>query len=84
MKTTTRALTTIPSLSATDKGKALYRRSLAYSVLQEDEAAEKDLVEAAVVVPGDEAVKKELDKVKARKKEKRDKQKKAFKGLFSS
>lgn len=82
-KSASRALG-LPDLSATDKGKALYRRSLANSVLQEEEDAEKDLVAALLAVPGDEAIRKELEKVRGRKKEKRDKQKKAFKGLFAS
>jgi peptidyl-prolyl isomerase D len=83
VKSTTRVLE-VPGISATDKGKALYRRSLAYTALQEDEEAEKDLVDAGNVVPGDAAVKTELEKVRARKREKREKQKKAYKGLFAS
>lgn len=83
LKQTTRALA-LPELSTTDKGKALYRRALAHSLLQEEDDAEKDLVEASGLVPGDEAIRKELEKVRLKKKEKRDKQKKAFKGLFSS
>ena len=79
---TTRALA-LPSLSATDRGKALYRRALAHALLNDEEEAEKDLLEAVRVVPGDEAVKKELEKVRAKKKEKRDKNKKAYKFLFS-
>lgn len=90
VKSTTRVLSISSSstpivgdLSATDRGKALYRRALARVVLKEDDEAEKDLVEASKVVPGDEAVKKELEKVRARKKERREKEKKAFKGLFA-
>lgn len=82
LKSTTRVLNR-SDLSATDKGKALYRRSLAYSHLQDEDDAEKDLVEASALVPGDEAVRRELEKVRGRRKEKRDKQKKAYKGLFS-
>src|ERR1700733_128910 len=59
---TTRVLQ-LDEVSSTDKAKALYRRSLANSRLQEDEAAEKDLVEALTIAPGDEAVRGELDKV---------------------
>jgi len=82
-KFTTLALA-LPNLSATDRGKALYRRALSHALLNDEEEAEKDLLEATGVVPGDEAVKKELEKVRATKKEKRDKEKKAYKGLFSS
>jgi peptidyl-prolyl isomerase D len=73
-----------PNLSAKDRGKALYRRALSRALMNDEEAAEKDLLEAARVVPGDEAVEKELEKVRAKKKEKRDKEKQAYKGLFSS
>ncbi|KAF8324019.1 40 kDa cyclophilin [Clavulina sp. PMI_390] len=84
LKATSRVLAlTNPALSATDQGKALYRRALAQVALQEEEDAEKDLVAALNVVPGDKAIEAELQKVKAKKKEKRDKEKKAFRGLFS-
>lgn len=63
-------------------GKALFRRAVAYSVLQDDELAEADLV-AAKAISNDEAITRELEKVKQKKKEKRDKEKKAFKGLFA-
>ena len=63
--------------------KALYRRALAYSTTNEDDAAEKDLVRAHELVPEDAAIVAELDKVKLRKKEKRDKEKKAYKKLFA-
>ena len=53
--------------------KALYRRSLGYSALKEDDSAEKDLARALELVPQDAAINAELDKVRARKKEKRDK-----------
>jgi len=79
---TTRVLQ-LDEVSSTDKVKALYRRSLANSLLQENEDAEKDLVEALTIAPGDEAVRRELDKVRQKKKEKREKQKKAYRGLFS-
>jgi len=82
VKFTSRARS-LPNLSATDRGKALYRGALAKVILNNEEEAEKDLLEAARVVPGDEAIKKELEKVQAKKKEKRDKEKKAYKGLFS-
>ena len=82
VKHTSRALR-IESISAQDKGKALYRRALAHSALFEEDDAEKDLIEAGKLVPGDEAIQKELEKVKARKKEKREKQKKIYRGLFS-
>lgn len=64
--------------------KALYRRGLAQSILKEEEDAEKDLSEASALVPDDKAIANELAKVKQRKKEKRDKEKKAFKKMFSS
>lgn len=68
-----------PVLSA----KALYRRALAYSASNDDDQAEKDLVRAHELVKEDKAIVAELEKVKQRKKEKRDKEKKAYKKLFA-
>ena len=63
--------------------KALYRRGLAHVILKEDEEAERDFSEAVKLVPDDQQVKAELTKVKERQKEKRDKEKKAYKKMFS-
>lgn len=63
--------------------KALYRRALARSILKEDDLAENDLVEANKVVPDDQAIANELAKLRQRKKEKRDKEKAAYKKMFS-
>ncbi|KAI0074261.1 peptidyl-prolyl cis-trans isomerase Cpr7 [Panus rudis PR-1116 ss-1] len=81
-KNTTRALDEL-ELNGADKAKALYRRALAEIVLKEDDDAEKDLVEASQLVPDDKAIASELAKVRQRKKEQRDKEKKAFKKLFA-
>lgn len=62
--------------------KALYRRALGYITLKEDDDAEKDLVEAGRLVPDDKAIAGELSKLRQHKKEKRDKEKKAFKKMF--
>lgn len=63
--------------------KALYRRSLGYSAVKEDDLAERDLVRANELVKEDAAIVAELEKVRARRKEKRDKEKKAFKKMFA-
>lgn len=63
--------------------KALYRRALARRILKEEDGAEKDLVEASHLVPDDKAIAGELAKVKQHRKEQREKEKKAFKKLFS-
>jgi len=63
--------------------KALYRRALAHGILKEEEEAERDLVEASQLVPDDLAVAGELAKVRQRKKEKREKEKKTFKKMFA-
>ena len=63
--------------------KALYRRALANVILKEDDDAEEDLVAAHELVKDDRAILAELDKVRQRKKEHRDKEKKAFKKLFA-
>ncbi|KAG9010307.1 peptidyl-prolyl cis-trans isomerase cpr6 [Tulasnella sp. JGI-2019a] len=72
------------TISDTDKGKALFRRGVAKIALKDEDEAYADLVEANKLVPGDESLKKEMMKLKAKQKEKRDKEKKAFKNLFSS
>lgn len=79
---TTRALDKL-ELNSADKAKALYRRALARRVLKEEDDAEKDLVEASQLVPDDKAIAGELAKVKQHRKEQREKEKKAFKKLFS-
>jgi peptidyl-prolyl isomerase D len=63
--------------------KALYRRALAHIILKDEEQAEKDLVKASKLVPGDDAISGELSKLKQRMKAEKDKQKASFKKLFS-
>ncbi|GLB39716.1 putative peptidyl-prolyl cis-trans isomerase [Lyophyllum shimeji] len=82
IKNTTRALDRL-ELNTADKAKALYRRALARVMQKDEDDAEKDLVEASKLVPDDAAISTELAKVRQRKKEKRDKEKAAFKKLFS-
>lgn len=64
-------------------GKAHYRRALAHSALKEEDQAEADLVQASQLVSGDAAILGELEKVRRRRKEVRDKEKKAFKKFFA-
>jgi len=73
----------IEGLAPAEQTKAHYRRALAQVVLKDFDEAEKDLASALKIMPGDPSVQAELDKVKARKKDKREKDRKAFKGLFS-
>ncbi|KAG6861153.1 Peptidyl-prolyl cis-trans isomerase cyp40 [Termitomyces sp. Mi166 len=82
IKNTTRALIRL-ELNTADKAKALYRRALAKVIQKDEDEAEKDLVEASKLVPEDGAIAGELAKVRQRKKEKREKEKKAFKKLFA-
>ncbi|KAJ6588114.1 peptidyl-prolyl cis-trans isomerase [Mycena capillaripes] len=77
-----RAFSTL-KLSPADKAKALYRRALAHAILKDEEAAEKDLVDALAIVPDDTAIAAELATIRKRKKEKRDKEKAAFKKMFA-
>ena len=79
---TTRAIERL-TLSDAENGKALYRRALAYATLHEEELAEADLQKALELVPGDAACSAELARLQAVRKAKREKEKKAFKGLFS-
>ncbi|KAJ6552228.1 peptidyl-prolyl cis-trans isomerase [Mycena vulgaris] len=76
-----RALNTL-KLSPADQAKALYRRALAHALLKDEDAAEKDLTDALVLAPADAAIAAELAGIRRRRKEKRDKEKKAFKKMF--
>ena len=78
---TTRALTLSP-LSPAEKGKALYRRALGRIATKDDEGAEKDLKAALEVVPGDVGVLKSLKDVETRRKERREKERKAYGKMF--
>ncbi|KAJ7766335.1 peptidyl-prolyl cis-trans isomerase [Mycena maculata] len=78
----TRAFNTL-QLSSAEKAKALYRRALAHSILKDEDEAEKDLVAALAIVPDDAAIATELAAIRKRRKEKRDKEKKAFGKMFS-
>ncbi|KAF8888849.1 40 kDa cyclophilin [Infundibulicybe gibba] len=82
VSTATRALDRL-QLNTADKAKAFYRRGLAEIILKEEEKAEEDLIEASRLVPEDQAIASELAKLRQRKKEKRDKEKKAFSKMFS-
>ncbi|PCH36779.1 hypothetical protein WOLCODRAFT_140583 [Wolfiporia cocos MD-104 SS10] len=70
-------------LSDADKAKALYRRGLANVVLKDDDNAEQDFVAAHELVKDDKAIINELEKVRQRKKDKKEKERKAFKKLFA-
>ncbi|KAG8899953.1 peptidyl-prolyl cis-trans isomerase cpr6 [Tulasnella sp. 403] len=72
------------TLSATDKGKALYRRALAHIVLKQDDEAFQDLTDAHATVPDDTAINAELVKLKGKQKEKRDKEKKAYRNITAA
>lgn len=69
-------------LTESFSAKALYRRALGQVIMKEDDAAERDLIEASQLVPDDQAITTELVMVQQRKKTKRDKEKKAFKKMF--
>jgi peptidyl-prolyl isomerase D len=73
----------VEGISAEQKAKALYRRAVAYAGLKDEESAEKDLLEAQKLVPGDAAVEKELKLVKQRQAARIAKEKAALKKFFS-
>ncbi|EJD34577.1 hypothetical protein AURDEDRAFT_117610 [Auricularia subglabra TFB-10046 SS5] len=68
-------------LQPADKSKLLYRRGLANAGTKDDDEAEKDLVAASALVK-DKAILDELEKVRARKRARREKQKAGFQKLF--
>jgi len=73
----------LPELSDADRAKALYRQGLAQVTLKEDEEAEKALLEAQSLAKDDKAIANELDRLRQRKKAKRDKERAAFKKMFA-
>ncbi|KAI9823241.1 MAG: cytochrome P450 monooxygenase 41 [Sarea resinae] len=76
--------TSHPTLvSATDKGKALFRRAQALAGLKDEDEAVKDLEAALKCVPGDAAVVRELDAVRRKKAERAKKEKEALKKFFA-
>jgi peptidyl-prolyl isomerase D len=77
----TRALTLDP-LTPAEKGKALYRRALGRIATQDDEGAEADLKAALKEVPGDAGVVKALKDVEVRRKERKEKERKAYGKMF--
>jgi peptidyl-prolyl isomerase D len=78
---TTRALTLEP-LTPAEKGKALYRRALGRIATKDDEGAEVDLKSALKEVPGDAGVVKALKDVEVRRKERKEKERKAYGKMF--
>jgi peptidyl-prolyl isomerase D len=72
------------NLTDTEKAKAYYRRGQAYTLTKQDDEAEKDLSQADSLFGGkDSNLRGDLEKIRLRKKEKREKEKKAFRGLFA-
>lgn len=77
----TRALN-VGGLTSADKAKALYRRAQGRVLTKNDEEAEKDLRAAAELVAGDAGVSKLLREVEQRRKERKEKEKKAYAKMF--
>ncbi|KAF9728800.1 peptidyl-prolyl cis-trans isomerase [Paraphaeosphaeria minitans] len=73
----------VEGISEKDMAKAYFRRAQARVGKKNDEEAVKDLETAAKYAPGDAAISKELEGVKRRVKERREKEKKAYKNAFN-
>lgn len=63
--------------------KAYYRRALARNIVKDEDEAEADLVKAHELVPSDGAIESELGKIRQKKKEQREREKKAYKKFFA-
>ncbi|KAF8351984.1 40 kDa cyclophilin [Amanita rubescens] len=79
---TTRALESL-ELNTADQAKAYYRRALARNIMKDEDEAEADLIKAHELVPSDGVIESELGKIRQRKKEQREREKKAYKKLFA-
>jgi peptidyl-prolyl isomerase D len=77
----TRALS-VEDLTPPEKGKALYRRALGKIQAKDDEGAEQDLKASLEHVPGDAGSLSQLKLVEQRRKERREKEKKAYAKMF--
>lgn len=77
----TKALET-EGISEKDQAKALFRRGQAKVGKKNDEDAVGDLEEALKLAPGDSAITRELEAAKKRVKDRKDREKKAYKNAF--
>ena len=66
-----------------EPAKAYYRRALARNIMKDEDEAEADLIKAHELVPSDGVIESELAKIRQRKKEQREREKKAYKKLFA-
>ncbi|KAI9513376.1 peptidyl-prolyl cis-trans isomerase Cpr7 [Russula earlei] len=82
LKATSDALK-LPNLGDSDRAKALYRQGLAQVTLKEYEEAEKAFVEALSLAKDDKQIAVELERIRQHKKAQRDKEKSAYKKLFT-
>lgn len=73
----------IEGITEKDTAKAYFRRGQAKIGRKNEEDALKDLETANKYAPGDAAIAKELDNVKRRVKERKEKEKKAYKNAFN-
>ena len=73
----------IEGIKDTDKAKAYFRRAQARIGKKNDEDALADLEQAKKFAPSDAAIVKELDGVKRRVKERKEREKKAYKNAFN-
>lgn len=73
----------IEGISEKDMAKAYFRRAQARINRKNEDEAIKDLEAAAKYAPGDAAIAKELEGVKRRVKERREKEKKAYANAFN-
>ncbi|KAL1610080.1 peptidyl-prolyl cis-trans isomerase cpr6 [Paraconiothyrium brasiliense] len=73
----------IEGISEKDQAKAYFRRAQARVGRKNEEEALQDLETAGKLAPGDAAITKELEVVKRRVKERKEKEKKAYKNAFN-
>lgn len=73
----------IPGIKDQDKAKALFRRAQASIGKRHDEESVIDLEAAQKLAPGDAAIVRELEAAKKRAKERKEKEKKAYKNAFN-
>lgn len=75
-------LGTYKELSNSERAKAFYRRAVASNLVNEEESAVKDLIEALKLEPQDLVIKKELDQTKLAIENRKKKERAAFGKMF--
>lgn len=83
MYISTSLLLVVLILTLKSLAKALYRRAMAHGIMKNEDKQQEDLIAASKLVPEDTLISGEIAKITQRKREHREREKKAYAKLFS-